>query len=82
MATSSPKPIDGVALAEIDISMPLTGTYQQSAGFLQKLERSDQFLVVDSIQMREASASVGGGTDLDMRLKAYCHSNNPVRRRH
>lgn len=77
MSTSSPKAIDGVALAEIEIGMPLTGTYQQSATFLQRLERSEQFVVVDSIQMREASArssGEAGGTDLDMRLKAYCRS--------
>jgi Tfp pilus assembly protein PilO len=74
LGTSSPKTIEGADLAEIDVIMPLTGSYQQSASFLQRLERSPQFLVVDSIAMREATRAEAGGTDLDMRIKAFCHT--------
>ena len=81
IAFSSAKLLDGVPLAEIDVSMPLTGTYQQSATFLQRLERSPEFVVVDSINMREASRGRGEacGTELDMRVKAYCRSAAPVK---
>ena len=83
MSTSAPRAIEGAAVAEMDVSMPLTGTYQQSATFLQRLERAPLFLVVDSISMREAAANVpeAGGTELDMRIKAYCRSEMASKRR-
>ena len=81
LSTTTPKNLEGVPLAEIEVSMPLAGTYQQSATFLQRLERSEHFLVVESIQMRERGSESGGGTDLSMRLKAYCHAKGPRRRR-
>ena len=69
----SPKDLEKVPLEEIAVTMPIAGTYANVGAFLQKLERSEHFLVVDSIGLRERSGD-GGGAEVGIKLNAYCHS--------
>ena len=68
-----PKDLEKLPLAEIAVTMPIAGTYANVGAFLQKLERSDHFLVVDSIGLRERIGD-GGGAEVSIKLNAYCHS--------
>lgn len=78
---STPKEMDAVPLTEIGLTLPIQGTYQQVGAFLQKLERSRLFLIVESVALRERTGH-GGGAELNVKLNAYCHSGgDPARRR-
>ena len=77
---SASKELDRLPLAEIAITAPVAGTYQQVGGLLQRLERSPHFLVVDSVQLRERTAD-GGGAELSLKLNAYCHDAAAVQPR-
>jgi Tfp pilus assembly protein PilO len=61
----------GLPLHELEVVMPVAGTYQQIGEFLQAVERSPTFLIVDRINLRERLQE-GGGADLDVQIKAYC----------
>jgi hypothetical protein len=61
--------VKGTLLTVFEITMPVSGTYQQLGALLQKLERSDDFVIVRSVAMHGRSAD--GGADLDIRLEAY-----------
>jgi Tfp pilus assembly protein PilO len=74
--STTPKEVDDVPLTEIAVSVPVAGTYQQVGSFLQKLERSTHFLVVESVQIKERT-DPGGGADLTIKLNAYCHASGP-----
>jgi Tfp pilus assembly protein PilO len=74
------KELNDVPLTEIAITVPVGGTYQQVGSFLQKLERSPHFLVVESVQIKERDRA-GGGADLSIKLNAYCHVSGPRIRR-
>jgi Tfp pilus assembly protein PilO len=74
--STAPKELPDVPLTEIAINVPVAGTYQQVGSFLQKLERSPHFLVVESVQIKERQAD-GGGADLTVKLSAYCHVSGP-----
>jgi Tfp pilus assembly protein PilO len=47
--------------ARVRIELPVSGSYEQIVGFLSRLERSKQFLVVDEV-------SLGAGSDGEARL--------------
>jgi Tfp pilus assembly protein PilO len=74
--STSSKEVERVPLTELSITAPIVGQYQQVGGFLQRVERSSQFLVVESVQMRERKAD-GGGAELSVKINAYCHSTAP-----
>jgi hypothetical protein len=60
--------VKGLSLLELETSMPLAGTYKGVGAFLQKIESSKSFLVVDRIGLREATE----GTSLDAHVMGYC----------
>lgn len=63
--------VKGYPLVRFSINMPLTGTYEQLASFLERLERSPQFLIVDQIQLNERRGEGGASADLSVALSAY-----------
>ena len=68
-ASMKEEPVKGVTLLELETSMPLAGTYQGVGRFLQQIESSKNFLVVDRIGLQERT---GGGTNLDAHILGYC----------
>jgi Tfp pilus assembly protein PilO len=73
------KEVKGLPLVEMTITMPVAGTYQQVGTFLQKIESSEHFLVVESVTMRERTLD-GGGADLDIRIVSYCRPASGARK--
>jgi Tfp pilus assembly protein PilO len=67
-----PNPVKGLPLTRYTIAMPVTGTYSQLTGFLDRVEGSSHFLTVDQVNLRKRGA--GGGADLDVTLSAYVRS--------
>jgi hypothetical protein len=57
-----------LALVRFVITMPLSGPYKQIVGFLDRLERSSRFVVVDQVQLRSRSDV---GADLSFALSTY-----------
>jgi hypothetical protein len=55
-------------LVRFVITMPLSGTYRQLVSFLDRLERSRQFLIVEQLQLHERQ---GKGADLSVVLSTY-----------
>jgi Tfp pilus assembly protein PilO len=52
--TYSSEPVKGSDdLMRFEIRMPLSGTYAQLAGFLERMERSPHFVTVDQIQLQQ-----------------------------
>jgi hypothetical protein len=70
--TYHPMDVKGAKLMEFEITMPVSGTYQQLGAFLQKLEGAPFFVIVKQIGVR--SRSNDGGADLDIILEAYFRS--------
>jgi len=60
--------VKGLGLTRFAITMPMSGPYRQIVAFLDRLEHSTRFLVVDQIQLRVRSE---GGADLLFGLSAY-----------
>jgi Tfp pilus assembly protein PilO len=59
----------GEGVTQFQVRMPVSGTYQQLAAFLDRLERSPYFVTVDQIQIRKRDGSAP--TDLDLVMSAY-----------
>jgi len=49
--------IKGLPLTRLVINMPMVGQYSQVVAFLDKLERSPRFLVVDQVELRQKGES-------------------------
>ena len=60
--------VKGLALTEFVIAMPLSGPYKQIVAFLDRLERSSRFLIVDEVQLHSRTDV---GADLAFSLSAY-----------
>ena len=60
--------VKGLALVEFVIAMPLSGPYKQIVAFLDRLERSSRFLIVDEVQLHSRTDV---GADLAFSLSAY-----------
>ena len=60
--------VKGLGIVRFSITMPMSGPYKQIVAFLDRLERSTRFLVVDQIQLH-VRTDVGG--DLMFVLSAY-----------
>jgi Tfp pilus assembly protein PilO len=56
-------------LTAFKITLPVSGTYQQLARFVQSLERSRHFVTIDSISIAQRGAD--GAASLDIVLSAY-----------
>jgi hypothetical protein len=69
-STMREEPMKGAPLVELETSMPLAGTYERVGTFLQKIEGSTSFLVVDRIGLHERPDNLG--TNLDAHVNGYC----------
>jgi Tfp pilus assembly protein PilO len=58
-------------LVRFVITMPISGSYRQLLSFLDRLERSTQFLIVEQVALREKQ---GAGADLSVVLSTYFRS--------
>jgi Tfp pilus assembly protein PilO len=70
-----PEDVKGANLVKVEVTMPVTGTYQQLGGLLQKLERAPDFVIVRQVQMQ--GRPVDGAADLDVKLEAYFRGEKP-----
>lgn len=68
-----PTEVKGAKLTVFEVTMPISGTYQQVGSFLQKLERAPFFVIVKQVAMRSRSGD--SGVDLDIKLEAYFKSD-------
>jgi Tfp pilus assembly protein PilO len=73
---ASEEDVKGAPLKRMNITMPLTGTYQQLGSILQKVEQSPDFLIVDGLQIRERRQDAGSSGDLDIKLATYCRTDS------
>lgn len=60
--------VKGLSLVRFVITMPLSGPYKQIVAFLDRLEHSSRFLIVDEVQLR---GRTDVGADLSFALSAY-----------
>jgi Tfp pilus assembly protein PilO len=70
---SAPSDVKGTKLVTFEITMPISGTYEQVGRFLQKLERAPHFIIVKQVSMR--GRAMDGGVDLDIRVETYFRRN-------
>ena len=63
-------PMKGAPLTEFNITMPVTGTYQQLVGFLQTVERSKHFVTIDSVSISQ-SGGAGAPASLSVAFTTY-----------
>lgn len=68
-----PSPVRDAPLVRFVITMPVSGSYQQLVSFLDRLERSPQFLIVDSVALREKQGEAAEA-DLSVALSTYFRS--------
>jgi Tfp pilus assembly protein PilO len=69
----SPKELKDTPLVRFGITMPISGSYDKLVSFLEGIERSKQFLIVDSMTLRER---LGEGVDLNVEMSAYFHAGD------
>lgn len=67
--TYQPQEVKEAGLIRFGVTMPLAGSYQQLVSFLDRLERSPQFLTVDQVQLTERRGE--GGASLSLVFSAY-----------
>jgi Tfp pilus assembly protein PilO len=65
------EPVKGAPLDRFKIDMPMRGTYRELVAFVEDLERSSQFITLDSINVRGQQA---GEAELRMVLSCYFRS--------
>jgi Tfp pilus assembly protein PilO len=65
------EPVKGAPLDRFKIDMPVRGTYRELVAFVEDLERSNQFVTLDSITVRGQQA---GEAELKMVLSCYFRS--------
>jgi Tfp pilus assembly protein PilO len=63
--------VKGAPLTAFNITMPVTGTYQQLVGFLQSVERSKHFVTIDSVGLSQAGSE--GSGNLAIAFTTYFH---------
>ena len=68
-----PESVKGAPLEVTTITLPVTGTYRQLVAFLDELERSKYFVVVEKIDLH--GQPQGHETGLDVILAAYLRSD-------
>jgi len=55
-------------LVRFDVTLPISGSYKQLMGFLDALERSPRFVIVDEVRYQDRE---GGAPDLNVSISAY-----------
>jgi len=66
-----PEEVKDSRLTRLQIKMPVQGTYRQILQFLERLERSEHFLVVDELGLRNATLGGGGQAELNIDFSTY-----------
>lgn len=69
--TLTPEEVKGAPLELTTITLPVNGTYKQLVAFLDELERSKHFVVVQKIDLQRRQ---GNETALNLTLAAYLRS--------
>jgi Tfp pilus assembly protein PilO len=64
------KPVFG--LQRIDFSVPVEGSYGSIRRFLNILESSPHFILIDSISLESDREGTGGGIRMDLNLSTFC----------
>lgn len=72
------EPLEEEGLERLAMTVPLQGGYSSLRRFLQAVERSDQFLVVERVALAEGSE---GGAVLDLNITLATYFDNPSIRR-
>jgi hypothetical protein len=65
------EPVKGAPLVRFAITQPVEGSYAQLVAFLDELERSSHFVIVDEVRIREKGGEAAGVASLDVSLSAY-----------
>lgn len=63
--------LKGVPLVRLVVSMPVSGTYRQLVSFLDRIERSPRFVIVDKVQLQERGQA--GSDEADLRIVLSCY---------
>jgi Tfp pilus assembly protein PilO len=69
------EPVDGTDLVHLGISIPLSGGYNNLRQFISKVEHSDLFLIIESVQLQEGEQG-GSMLNLNVRLATYFATEN------
>jgi Tfp pilus assembly protein PilO len=67
--------VDGTDLVHLGISIPLSGGYNNLRQFISKVEHSDLFLIIESVQLQEGEQG-GSMLNLNVRLATYFATEN------
>jgi Tfp pilus assembly protein PilO len=63
--------VKGAPLVDFEITLPLSGTYEQLGKFLQRMERSKHLILVSQVAMK--SRTTDTGADLELKVEAFFH---------
>ncbi len=66
----SHEPVQGTDMVQLAVNIPLTGGYRNLRQFISKIESSDLFLIIQSIQLQEGEQG-GALLNLNVRLATY-----------
>lgn len=69
-----PEFLDTVALVRFQINVPLVGDYRNLRQFISKIERSENFLIIDNVAL---GGSKDGGALLDLNIQLSTFFNSP-----
>jgi hypothetical protein len=72
-ATYRAAAVKGLPLDRFEIEMPVSGTYRQLVALVQRLERSQYFLTLDEVSLRQGVGR-GSAAELTLGLSAYFKS--------
>jgi len=62
--------VDGTNLVHLGVNIPLSGGYNNLRQFINKVEHSDLFLIIESVQLQEGEQG-GSMLNLNVRLATY-----------
>lgn len=60
--------LDRLPLIRFEVSLPVSGSYKELMGFLDALERSPRFVIVEKVRYQDKE---GGSPDMNVTLSAY-----------
>ena len=64
------EPVEGTNLVQLSVNIPLSGGYNNLRQFIHKVEQSELFLIIQSIQLQEGDRG-GAMLNLSIRLATY-----------
>jgi Tfp pilus assembly protein PilO len=66
----SHEPVEGTNLVHLSVNIPLSGGYNNLRQFISKVEHSELFLIIESVQLQEGEQG-GSMLNLNVRLATY-----------